>query len=258
MNLNIKQTAIRRAFTLIEMMIVIGIIGILAALTLGISSSVMRNAEIHKTEDVLKLLNMALQEWELERGRPLTFVGSGTPEGSYYDIDANNPPYPMNPYTEFADPDFSSVNAGNISTDTMQGRIEHVFRTLMQSESATLILSKITPDHFDENNRKLAVDAWGTPFGIVFPNRPFQGSGLIEQWALDQSGDFTVRGLEEDGLGSCINLRPYFVSAGPDRTWGYRYQAVTSLGGSVPDTTNWEASLDNVYSYPPFIVEESR
>ncbi len=58
-----------RAFSLIEMMIVIGIIALLAALTLGISSSVMRNAEKRKTQDVLQLLTVALQEWELEKGR---------------------------------------------------------------------------------------------------------------------------------------------------------------------------------------------
>ena len=56
----------RSGFTLIEMMIVIGIIALLAALTLGISNSVLRNSEISRTRDVLTLFDMALQEWELE------------------------------------------------------------------------------------------------------------------------------------------------------------------------------------------------
>ena len=63
-----KIVRTQHGFTLIEMMIVIGIIALLAALTLGISSSVMRNAEKRKTQDVLQLLTVALQEWELEKG----------------------------------------------------------------------------------------------------------------------------------------------------------------------------------------------
>ena len=55
------------------MMIVIGIIALLAALTLGISNSVLRNSEISRTKDALRLLDMALQEWELEMGRAMTF-----------------------------------------------------------------------------------------------------------------------------------------------------------------------------------------
>ena len=63
-------------FTLIEIMIVIGIIALLAALTLGISSSVMRNSEKRKTQNVLQLLTVALQEWEIEKGRSITFEGA--------------------------------------------------------------------------------------------------------------------------------------------------------------------------------------
>ena len=74
-------TGHRRAFTLIEMMIVIGIIALLAALTLGISNSVLRNSEISRTKDALRLLDMALQEWELEMGRAMTFRDFSSPAG---------------------------------------------------------------------------------------------------------------------------------------------------------------------------------
>ena len=40
-----------RAFTLIEMVVVIGIIALLAALTLGISNSVIRNSEVGQTTE---------------------------------------------------------------------------------------------------------------------------------------------------------------------------------------------------------------
>ena len=69
-----KKQTFRKAFTLIEMLIVMSIIGLLAALTLGISSSVMRNSEIRQTENALKVLSMAMQEWELEMGGPCTLL----------------------------------------------------------------------------------------------------------------------------------------------------------------------------------------
>ena len=254
MNYNVKQNAIRRAFTLIEMMIVIGIIGILAALTLGISSSVMRNSEIHKTEDVLKLLSMALQEWELERGRAMTFDGYIPVDGGYYDIYADE---------TLGEPVFnpSGVPDGEMLA-AMDSRMKNVLIVLMQSEGAKNILSKITPDHFHidaTTMSKVPVDSWGTPIGIVFPGRDFAeaypngGSFLVE----DESGDLTLRDQAEDGLGSCLNKRPYFVSAGPDRQWGYRLQAMDGPNDNDNDNPIWVASHDNVYSYPPFLVEES-
>ena len=72
-----------RAFSLIEMMIVIGIIAILAGLTLGISNSVLRGSEIRKTEDAITLLDTALQEWETEMGRSITFQGIAAMDGRY-------------------------------------------------------------------------------------------------------------------------------------------------------------------------------
>jgi prepilin-type N-terminal cleavage/methylation domain-containing protein len=250
----------RNGFTLIEMMIVIGIIALLAALTLGISNIVLRNSEISRTRDVLTLFDMALQEWELEIGRSITYKGAGIPIGTIYDMDADFPPDPpLSAYTELPDPDFNSVNTGDIPFETMNNRIEHLFLVLMQSEAAAEILSKILPGNFDEENNNLVVDSWGNAIGIVFPGRPLSGSGLFDMFAKDESGDLTIREIAEDGLGSCINLRPYFVSAGPDGTWGYRYQAVMFNGApDPPDLDNWESSLDNVYSYEPYLVEESR
>ena len=254
MSKQVRTQSIRMGFTLIEMMIVIGIIALLAALTLGISSSVMRNAEIRKTEDALKLMTMALQEWELEKGRSITFEGYAPetlPDGSLgmYDIYADE-------YIEA--PSFSEQGVLDaIMLDAMETRMESLVELLVQSESAALILSKIASGLFVEDEHgKLAVDSWGTPIGIVFPGRNYwevNPAGSEFDPSYDRSGDQTVRDEAEDGLGSCINARPYFVSAGPDGTWGYRFQS--NGMNSVPDNEKWAASLDNIYSYEPFLVE---
>jgi hypothetical protein len=156
---------------------------------------------------------------------------------------------------------------------------------LKQSESSSEVLSKIPTDHFcktsgtapneihtsdlcniNGTHSSIVVDAWGTPIGIVFPGRNFADANQQSsqtQFAFDLCGDQTVRDEAEDGLGSCLNERPYFVSAGPDRTWGYRSQSnPTNAGPGTRDPNGpgpfWEDCIDNVYSYEPFLVETAR
>jgi hypothetical protein len=141
----------------------------------------------------------------------------------------------------------------------MELRMQHVVTLFMQSEGATEVFSKILPDFFRDNTKQ-PIDAWGTPIGIVFPGRYFADvypNG--DMFAEDESGDQTVRDQAEDGLGSCMNRMPYFVSAGPDRTWGYRFQANGGpVDGDDLSRAIWEASHDNIYSYDPFIVENAQ
>ena len=275
---------INRAFTLIEMMIVILIIGILAALTLGISSSVMRNAEIHKTEDILKLLTMAVQEWEMEKGRMITFGGYIPIEGGNYDIPLGSPDFA---YTDgIVAPEFSEQGVEDADMlNAMRIRMEDLVVLLKQSEASTGILSKINPDHFcktigsatdfehtsdvcriEDEHQMVVIDSWGTPIGVVFPGRnyfeAYPGGNPDFDPAYDDAGDQTLRDEAEDGLGSCINARLYFVSAGSDRLWGYRSQSndINSGPASKPIGSDpiWEDSVDNIYSYEPFLVEHSR
>ena len=150
---------------------------------------------------------------------------------------------------------------------------------LKQSESSSEVLSKIPTDHFcktsgtapneihtsdlcniNGTHSPIVVDAWGTPIGIVFPGRNFADANQQSsqtQFAFDLCGDQTVRDEAEDGLGSCKNLRPYFVSSGPDGEFGYRFQYIQSNGQDANEPL-FKSSLDNVYSYDPFLVEEAR
>ena len=229
-----------RGFTLIEMMIVIAIIVLLAGLTLGISNKVLRGSEIRKTKDAITLLDTAISEWVTEMGRQVTFASVGAVEGNY-DI----------PSDDIIDiPTFNSSVTQAEMSDAMNFRAEAMWTLLTELESSKNILAKIHPDLI-ENNR--VIDAWGSPIGIVFPCGSFKGSDLISL-AEDASGDLTVRDQAEDGLGSCLNKQPYFVSAGPDGQWGYRYQA----NPYTRDDDVWKACLDNVTSYEPFIVEGAR
>ena len=161
-----KRIRKKSGFTLIEMVVVIGIIALLAALTMGISNSVIRNSQVRQTHDAMKLLALAVDEWELERGRPITFEGFVPIDGGRYDIYTNG--------EEIDEPsDSSSVNNDEMQ-EAMETRIESLVELLLQSEPASNILSKISTDLFIEDiHGKLVVDPWGNPIGVVFPGRKF-------------------------------------------------------------------------------------
>ncbi len=243
------------------MLIVMSIIGLLAALTLGISSSVMRNSEIRQTENALKVLSMAMQEWELEMGRSVTFNGVDFDSGKYdIDMSGGNIRYP----------DFMSAGQGvENSTMAQEMKLRNVYLVdvLSDGESSKNVLAKIETDLLSKEPSPdgdgwdmFVIDPWGNPLGIVFPGKYFADvfpSG--DMFAEDSSGDLTVRDQVEDGLGSCINQMPYFVSAGPDGLWGYRFQAGDGPISSDPASMAlWNATLDNIYSYKPYIVEGAR
>ena len=242
--MNVKGANFVRAFSLIEMMIVIGIIAILAGLTLGISNKVLRGSEIRKTKDAITLLDTAISEWETEMGRSMTFASVGAVDGTY-DIESDG---------ILGVPAFNASVPQSEMTEAMDFRAEELWKILIELEASKNILAKIHPDLIEEDvHGARVVDAWGFPIGIVFPCGNFEDSGLITL-AQDASGDLTVRDQAEDGLGSCLNKRAYLVSAGPDGLWGYRYQA----NPYSRDDETWSATLDNVTSYEPFVVEDAR
>ena len=247
-----KRIRTNSGFTLIEMVVVIGIIALLAALTMGISNSVIRNSQVRQTQDAMKLLALAVDEWELERGRPITFEGFVPINGGRYDIYTNG--------EGIGQPSGSSSVSNDEMQESMEARVESLIELLLQSEPATNILSKISSELFVEDiHGNLVIEPWGNPIGVVYPGRKFADAypnldPLGEYPYLDESNDMTVRDEAEDGLGSCVNGRILFVSAGPDLRWGYRYQGNDGVG----NPTLIDSSKDNIYSYDPFIVEEAR
>ncbi|MFM7135392.1 MAG: type II secretion system protein, partial [Planctomycetota bacterium] len=63
----------RRAFTLLELLVVIGIVVLLAGLVLAVSSSVIRASEERATRNTLTVLDTALEEYERTLDRRITY-----------------------------------------------------------------------------------------------------------------------------------------------------------------------------------------
>jgi len=235
-------------------MVAIGIIALLAAITLNLSNSIMRKAEERQTKDVLRLVKLALVEWEIASDGKLTF------EDFTYVDNCEDCSFDVGNDDLLISPDFGFIGVANgVMQTAMEYRMQDTMEVIRQIESSDNILLELTGDNFieDTEGTRILVDSWGTPIGVIFPGRYYADTSELA-FAQDESGDLTIRDQAEDGLGSCMNKEPIFVSAGPDRTWGYRFQSNLGPGGDDIAKALWEASLDNIYSYDPFVVEAAR
>jgi len=105
-----RSHSVDRAFTLIEIMVVISIILVLASLVLGVGSALLRRAERSQVESAMTIMESAFTEWEGQTGRPVTYNGAFNsltaptteifPSGATLEVfdvrDTGTPPSPNN------------------------------------------------------------------------------------------------------------------------------------------------------------------
>jgi len=252
----------RRAFTLMELIIVIGIILLLTALTVTVGVGVVAKSEVRATESTLKLLDLAVQEWETESGRKITWGREDEPPNATFDINPTTPQYVS---------DYDERTMLNIVLDKVQ-RNPTASDILRQIDGAYLKRVDATIDSEDVQVLEV-LDAWEQPVYVIHPGRvvdtrTFNPSNtslpnvdLFASQVVDTDEDGTIRvgadpaiGMHpliadageafawENILGVCKNRRICFVSRGPDGDFG-------DLSAD-PDTNEYKATLDNVYSYP--------
>lgn len=211
-------------FTLIELMVVIGIVLLLLALTVGVTAALHRKSDVRQTENMLKLLDMALTSWETATERQLTYGTNGDPPGSKYDFS-------------------TGAFVGNPQ------KLQSAFlETLMHSPHVKDILAQISPDRLrrDETTNEYRItDPWDQPIQIVFPGRKWLN---IDTAPKDADGTIRTSNGDPDmpdetQLGACVNKRICFVSYGPDSQPGN-----ADLAAADPQPT--PALADNIESYP--------
>jgi prepilin-type N-terminal cleavage/methylation domain-containing protein len=269
----------KKGFTLLELLIVIGIIVIVASLVLAVSSSVVRASEERATRNTLEVLNMAAEEYERTVDRRITFR-SGPVTGG---IGADNPPpgevwrwdvwsaqtsttvqqerppaaSGVGQWSGLANP-YNAVTAGLPAYSTLPfRRTAQLIWILTESPTCASIMQKLPDSIFrgikpNANTAAFStvrhcIDAWDTPIIAVFPGREATAAEVATNNPSIVDPDGTVKCDSEWGNAtsqggmqvSCKDRRILFISAGNDSRF-------TVQSGSVYTPSN-----DNLYSYQP-------
>lgn len=266
-----------RAFTLLEVMIVITVIITLMSLVLGVGSALLRNAEKSQVESAMQIIESGLNEFEAQMGRQMTFNGAynagGTtevfPTGAVDAVfDVRNPG--TAPANNTGDRIWVNrarglgVFAVNLlrQYDSIRGILGPVPQSLLRAEpnastfppaniggtGAGLYLpSARTSGGGSASTRSEFVDTWGNRIAFVFPGRAFRP--LVDSGVADADG--SVRTPYENVLGVCSNRRICMVSAGPDGVFGVSGESPEMTGTSAAAAAARAAAAgDNIYLYP--------
>lgn len=241
-----------RAFTLVELMVVMGIIVLLAGLTLSVGSAIVEQSERRQTAALLKLLDTATQEWELASDRKLTW---------------------WDPIHDEQDTRSRAEVHGDTSDVLI---ITEILDVIGRTGSAQSILARIDPafvytydasawpDWIDSPQARAQVenrfagsvtilDAWGKPIYATHPGRPVLPADYEHAneygYSLHPDDDGTIRTYNEVNYGIAPNRRVVYVSAGPDGLFGLEAEFL-ELNGQEQKRAQSKARQDNVYSAP--------
>jgi len=211
-------------FTLIEMTIVIGIILLLAGLTLSLTVAVQAGSEARQTRATIQLLDAAVREWEAQSGRKITYGQSNLPY-ERYEIETGQTPAQT---TE----DLLDILRRNSTVNQMLANIGSDFVGMVKDPDAPSM-------------EVWAIrDAWGKPILAIIPGRDWRPAD--ENDGILQDKDGTIRTDEENVCGVAANRQICFVSLGPDGQIGDL--------GAAEDSEAFAYTQDNVYSYAPLPV----
>ncbi|MCH8152536.1 MAG: hypothetical protein IH830_09220 [Planctomycetes bacterium] len=253
-----RSASVHGGFTLVEVVVVIGIIILLVALTISVGVVVVEGSEVRQTETVLRQLDTALQEWQTHADRRVTWGENDTPPGAVYDMQGD-------------------ANTGNsITSDVFV--ISELIDTVRRPSQVKEVLATIDPEFVhtynpgppyppwinpaDQNDLdnvwgvvhgsmnlppSLAVlDAWGDPIYAIHPGPPDPNlpPGDI---------DGTMRIGNENEYGIAKNRQILFVSAGPDGDFGNLHLDTLFDSLSVDEKEEVLQASDNTYSYAPSV-----
>ena len=254
---------VRRGFTLLEIVVVISLILFLVGLTLTVGVTVIERSEITQTENTMRLLDMALQEWEIAADRKLSWGKNFQP----------NPPG-IAVYDLQGDP--TGLYLPSITDDIFI--ISELLDTVARPSQVKGIIANIDPEfvHTYEPGppypswirlqaEKDAIDAtWGVMHGPpgLPPSLP-PSLAILDAWgtpiysthpgptsaSVDRDDDGTMRIQNETVYGIAVNRQVCFVSAGPDGRFGIDTEF--DLTGDELAEAMRKARADNIYSYQP-------
>jgi prepilin-type N-terminal cleavage/methylation domain-containing protein len=209
----------RRAFTLIELVVVLAVILVLVSLVLAVSSILLKRSEVQQTESAMAILSAAVDEFEQARARPMTYGTRNQPPGARYDV----PELELN-YAHvilFVLDRLSSHGPSREMISKIDGKLFRLTdRNIPPNASGGVPSTELwwTPvvTQGTQPLRMELVDPWDTRIAVIFPGRPWvQGD---DPNLKDLDG--TIRTNDEQGNTPCVNRKIRFISSGPDRQYG--------------------------------------
>ena len=246
----------RRAFTVLELVIVIGVILVLMSLALTVTSVVLAANDRRSVQSTFVLLDQALTSWESQAGREMTdgrrANPPGTPTVPDFTLGTNGPTAGFDVYEENFNTTYAicvvlerlatSPDSAEIIARLPSTAIRFVpLNGTNAVEPLPTNWTQTTPQQ-DPNQMppyasvREIFDPWNRRIGVIFPGRAATKAEVAAAVTAPTSQgidveDGSVRTMDEHYLGICRNRKMCFVSAGPDGDMG---------------TTS-----DNIYSYEP-------
>ena len=277
----VRPRGAARGFTLVEMMVTIGIIVLLAALTISATVVFAVRGEVKQTDTSIQLLGQAVKVWEDQTGRQLSWGDSSQTDKPYANAHENWQVDLRTPQTFSTTEILRSIRRNPQSRDVL-AQIPPRFLIEIDSEvepderpqwsfaqaddQTTLnadpnhgqVATQFTSGRWDG---ELAVlDAWGTPIRAIHPGRVADAPAYLEN--LDNpepespgavrddanpDPDGTVRTWLERRFGVAKSREVCFVSAGPDRRFGMPYPPENAAEEVAEEMKEYAA--DNIYLY---------
>ena len=271
----------RRGFTMIEMLVVIGIIVLLASLVLAVSGSVARASEERATRNTLEVLNAATEEFERALDRRVSYQSSAVTipagmgggafaadvpvaTGARYEV-LSNPAAPpagcgVAAWSNLATPYGTTPPNGLPGYSSAPFKRTATFLWLLSNSSASAsILQKLPESAFRgirpstgavATNLKHAVDSWDTPIIAIFPGRTANSNGIANDPAASLDKDGTIKCDSEWGSVPSPTVGGMQVSC-RDRRVLWVSAGNDARFHDAPTGGVYRASADNLYSYEP-------